>query len=91
MFDLAHTACQKLLGDDSTAMTALLEATIAAPLTMQAADEKIVICDVQPSKGLVQVQSQANSSMRQVHLKAASGDFPSPSPSRTDLCSKLFM
>ena len=76
MFDMACSACLTMSGDNSAANLALLGATIASPLTMQAAEEKLLIGTIQPSKGLVEVQSQADYKMRQVHLKAAFGRPP---------------
>ena len=74
MFDLASSACLALSGDGSTASFGLLGATIAAPLAMQAAEGKLLICTVQPSKGHVEVQSQAAQGIRGVHLKASFGE-----------------
>ena len=73
MFDMACSASLPLSGDNSNADIALLGATIASPLTMQAAEGKLLTCAVQPFMGVVEVQSQTGQGLRQVHLKASFG------------------
>ena len=74
MFDMAASACQCLAGGHEAGRFALLAASIAAPLPMRAAEEKLLICNIHSVKGLVDIQSQAGQAGRQSHLRAHFGE-----------------
>ena len=78
MFDAACSACTALSAEPSRPF-ALIGASIAAPLPMEAIQDKILMCDVRLAAGAVEVQSQTGSQHYQSHLRAGYGRiFASP-------------
>lgn len=74
MFDAACSACNALSGDHGSKRLALLNASIAAPMPLEAISEKVFTCHVKLALARVEIQSQTGQTAYQSHLRATFGE-----------------